>query len=256
MNWLTESTQPHKQAVARSFSRAAASYDHFALLQQRCGQALITMLPFSRNGTLLDVGSGSGWFSRYFRRLDYHVIALDLSMGMLNHAQGLHSADGYLQADFDKLPITKHSLDCIWSNLALQWSAAPEQALAQLLRTLKPYGQLRFSTLTAGSLFELSAAWQVLDDEPPVHQYPDFSAVQEQCKQLAVTVSPLRLTCHFPSIHAALWSLKGVGASTFGGRKTSNYLSRQRLALLATTWPRDAQGYCLTYQIALGKNSE
>ena len=256
MNWLTESNQQHKQAVATSFSRAAARYDDFALLQQRCGHALLTSYPFSRAGILLDAGSGSGWYSRLFMQQGYQVIALDLAAGMLQHAQASLSATWYLQADFDKLPLAVASLDCIWSNLALQWSAAPEQALAQLLRALKPNGQLRFSTLSAGSLFELSNAWQVLDNAPPVHQYPDFATVQQQCQQLGVSVSPLSLTCHFPTVQAALWSLKGVGASTLGRRSSCNYLNRQRLAQLAAAWPRDRQGYRLTYQIVLGKNSQ
>lgn len=256
MNWLNESSQQHKQAIAMSFSRAASRYDHFALLQQRCGQQLLTSLPFTQTGILLDAGSGSGWFSRYFRSQGHQVIALDLANGMLQHAKRVISADWYLRADFDKLPIAAHSLDCIWSNLALQWSLVPAQALAQLLRALKPNGQLRFSTLTAGSLFELSEAWRVLDNDPPVHQFPDFAALQRQCQKQAVTVSPLSLICHFPTIQAAMWSLKGVGASTLDRRKRLNYLSRQRLLLLAKAWPKDTKGYRLTYHIALGKNNE
>ncbi|MCQ4233831.1 malonyl-[acyl-carrier protein] O-methyltransferase BioC, partial [Pseudomonas stutzeri] len=56
---------PDKRQVAASFSRAAASYDSVAALQRRVGGNLLAALPEMPSPTRwLDLGSGTGYFSR------------------------------------------------------------------------------------------------------------------------------------------------------------------------------------------------
>ena len=64
---MTDSTTllPDKRQVAASLSRAAASYDSVAALQRQVGNQLLARLPADLQvASWLDLGSGTGYFSR------------------------------------------------------------------------------------------------------------------------------------------------------------------------------------------------
>lgn len=80
----------------------------FEYLNDDCGyekwsQYLISKLKCFPLTTGLDVGCGSGWFTRAFRRAGYDMAGLDLSPAMLSRAEALAFEEGlkirYLQGD-------------------------------------------------------------------------------------------------------------------------------------------------------------
>ena len=80
----------------------------FEYLNDDCGyekwsQYLISKLKRFPLTTGLDVGCGSGWFTRAFRRAGYDMAGLDLSLAMLSRAEALAFEEGlkirYLQGD-------------------------------------------------------------------------------------------------------------------------------------------------------------
>ena len=80
----------------------------FEYLNDDCGyekwsQYLISKLKCFPLTTGLDVGCGSGWFTRAFRRAGYDMAGLDLSPAMLSRAEALTFEEGlkirYLQGD-------------------------------------------------------------------------------------------------------------------------------------------------------------
>ena len=241
-----------KSAIGKAFGRAAATYDDYAALQRITGDRLREIAGMPAAGDLLDAGCGSGWYSRCFSAAGYRVTALDISTEMLRYARQQQSAADYLQADLDALPFRAGSFDVIWSNLALQWSNQLRQAVYQLRSALRPAGQLRFSTVAAGSLPEVDQAWQSVDGTAHTNSFLTVQQIAQAVCGYGIRLIHEPVTLHFPSARAALWSLKGVGAGHLHQRTKSLPLTRQRLALLDAGWPKETEGYRLSYQIVYG----
>ncbi len=249
---MTSLIPVNKPAISRAFGRAAASYENYATLQEITGERLLAIPGLPVTGRLLDAGCGTGRYSRYFSGHGYQVTALDISQEMLLTAQSRDSQPCYLCADLDALPFRGHSFDVIWSNLALQWSNDLQQAICQLMSALKPGGNLRFSTVAAGSLPEVGQAWHAVDSHQHVNRFLSLEQLTQAVEGSGIVLSHEQITLYFPTAKAALWSLKGVGASHLHQRAGGTSLTRQRLALLEASWPKDEQGYRLSYQIVYG----
>ncbi|MFC6669643.1 methyltransferase domain-containing protein [Marinobacterium aestuariivivens] len=135
-----------KHRIAESFSRAAVSYDDAAELQRQVGHRLLELIPPSEPGTLLDLGSGTGYFTPLLRSRfpGSTLISLDLAHGMLEYARRHRPGEGtaWVCGDAEQLPLASGSLDLVFSSLAIQWCEQPDRLFAEIARVLRP-GALR-----------------------------------------------------------------------------------------------------------------
>jgi len=244
--------QVDKKALAQAFGRAAKQYDHFAAFQRIVGEQLMAHCDWYKPGLLVDAGAGSGWFSRYFRGQGHCVTAFDLSSGMLQQAVQQHSADHYVRGDLEAFPFLAQSVDYLWSNLALQWCSDFRQTVQQLQRSLTAQGKLAISTLAAGSLPEIEQVSQRLGRSAPINRWSSAESLLATAESLGLTAWQAPIVCHFSSPLDALWSLKGIGASHLHAGRQAGLGGRAFFHQLADHWPRDEQGYRLTYQIVFG----
>ncbi|MBY6033499.1 malonyl-ACP O-methyltransferase BioC [Marinobacter daepoensis] len=156
-----------KQSIARGFGGASGTYDNASRLQKVMGDAMCAELAGAfAPRSVLDLGCGTGWFTRKLLEQypDATVTGADLSPGMLVRASGgSPESISWLQADAEQLPLADSSVDLIFSNLMIQWSARPEKILRECLRILRPGGRLAISTLLDGTLSELKQAWAEAD---------------------------------------------------------------------------------------------
>lgn len=242
----------HKQAIARAFGRSASCYDRFADFQRECGERLLARVAQHPGDEVLDAGCGTGYFSRRWQTLGKRVTALDLSEAMLAQAREHNSAASYRQGDIERLPLPDASVDIGFSNLAIQWCDSLPQALAELYRVTRPGGVIAFSTLAAGSLDELRRAWHRLDGSRRVNRFLPAAAIEDACRRYRYQLTAAPTTCFFPDVLSLMRSLKGVGATWLHEGRAAGCLSRGRLAALAERYPRQPQGYPLTYQQMLG----
>lgn len=134
----------------------------------------------------------------------------------------------------------------------MQWSSDLRTALQQFARVLRPDGVMLFSTLLAGSLQEVHAAWRSLG--PGEHANRFLTEEQVRAAGAGLNLRFIRQTqvMHFPNALSAMRSLKGIGATHLHQGRDGASLTRQRLAQLEAQWPRDAQGCRLTYQLLFG----
>lgn len=244
--------QINKQAVAQAFGRAAPHYEQHAQLQRASGDALLALAPAAFGPHLLDAGCGTGWYSRYWRDRGRQLTALDLSPAMLAAARAQESADDYQQGDIDALPLADASVDGVWSNLAVQWSSDLRTALREFLRVTRPGGSVLFSTLLDGSLQEVHQAWAQQDTRRHANRFLSAAQVAAAAAGMALRTQQQTITLHFPSALSAMQSLKGIGATHLHDGRSGHLLTRQRLAQLEQAWPRDAQGYRLSYHLMYG----
>jgi len=108
-------------------------------------RALLPDLPGSR---VLDLGCGFGWFCRWARQQGAaHVLGIDISEKMLARARATieDSAITYITADMEQLELPAHSLDLVYSSLALHYVEHLSRLMSQVYQALVPGGSLVFS---------------------------------------------------------------------------------------------------------------
>ncbi len=158
---------PHSQspslsvsAIEKSFSRAADTYDRYAVIQKQASRILLNWLPGYDFRNILEIGCGTGFLTRLLHKAFplSSITAIDLSSDMLRLAsQKLPSRRVvFSQADAQRLPgYLKGPFDLIVSSGAFQWFDRPEKTLCQLLTRLDEKGLLAFAAFGPRSLEEL-----------------------------------------------------------------------------------------------------
>ncbi|XBC42535.1 MAG: malonyl-ACP O-methyltransferase BioC [Buchnera aphidicola (Meitanaphis elongallis)] len=241
----------NKNKIERTFNRAAKSYDYNSILQKISGNILLSKIKSQFNISILDAGCGTGWFSKKWKNLGNIVTALDLSRNMILYAMQSKTANYYLQADIESLPINNNVFDLCWSNLSLQWCDKLSKGISELCRVTKPGGIVMFSTLADGSLFELKQAWASLDSYCHVNNFLSMQEIISICKQKNSNIDSIWITLSFSNVLEAIMSIKRVGANCVN--KTNRVITTQKkIKQLKTFWPHDRNGYLLSYKLVFG----
>jgi SAM-dependent methyltransferase len=87
--------------------------------------------------TLLDVGCGTGWFTRRFAGLGLATTGLDPNREWLAYARRRDSGIMWLEGDARRLPFPDKSFDRVVSVTALCFIDQEQQALAEILRVAR-----------------------------------------------------------------------------------------------------------------------
>lgn len=232
-----------KGNVARSFGRAAQTYDDVAELQRKIGHHLMRCLPpLSSQDVILDLGAGTGFFTRHLAAIvpGGRVIALDIAEPMLRQAQ-LGFGGISVVGDAEAIPFRDGSVDLVFSNMCIQWCRAPEKLFSEIRRILKPQGGVIFSTFGPRTLLELRQAWAVADDYDHVI---DFISAQEI--ERAMTAAGLIWSDRtfwlehyaYADVLALMRELKGLGARNASGHRSRGMTGKGRLASMVAAYPR------------------
>ncbi len=101
---------------------------------------------------LLDVGCGTGHWSRFFATLGYTVVGVDISPEMIQEALG-HGPHGitFHLADACALPFQDGVFEIIAAMAALEFMENPQQALEEMARCVRHGGRLLIGTLNRAS---------------------------------------------------------------------------------------------------------
>ena len=144
---------------------------------------LIGLMQASAGNTLLDVGCGTGHFSRRFAEIGLKVTALDSDQVALDYARQQSEDIHYLHATALSLPFSNDSFDYVSAITSLCFVEPPQQALQEMWRVTRRglllgllnkhsllYWQKRHSRSYAGSRWDRIAVvkkWaKSLDPEP------------------------------------------------------------------------------------------
>lgn len=208
-------------AIRSAFGRAAVTYDEGAVLQRTVSDRLLDRFQWLRikPHTILDVGTGTGYALPRLRRRfrQSHVMGCDIAPAMLKEARrqrGLWRSSTLFAADGERLPLGPQSIDCVYSNLTLQWMDL-ERAFSEFLRVLRPGGVLTFSTFGPDTLQELRTAWAEVDVRSHVHSFVDMHDVGDALVHAGFADPVLdveRFTLTYATARAALCDLKQIGA--------------------------------------------
>jgi malonyl-CoA O-methyltransferase len=221
-----------KDAIKRSFSKAASTYDEFSGFQKDVAFEVFERLsellqnkelafvkapqaPATPEGfSFLDVGSGTGRLAALVGGSipGSKVVASDISLAMLQRAREKYGSLGLAAADCCSLPFRDGLFDSLGSSLALQWARELKTAFQEAARVLKPGGLFVFSTLGPSTLRELRDCYKAYRGV----EFKDRAAIEA-----AVATSGLELVFledrvikrQYESFYGLLKALKNIGAT-------------------------------------------
>lgn len=251
--------QLDKQAVARSFSRAAARYDSAAHLQRRLGERLLAGLPDDLRDvrTVLDLGCGTGYCLPALQAAypSARLLAADLAEGMVAHARRERPVSAaWFCADAEQLPLQSGTIDVLFSNLAFQWCENLPQLAGELQRVLSPHGYAVFTTLGPGTLAELRQAWAAVDDAVHVNRFPGRDTVRDALLEAGferIALEAVPEVVHYPVLAHLLRELKTLGANNINRGRPAALTGRARIRALEAAYEafRDSGGLPATWEV-------
>jgi malonyl-CoA O-methyltransferase len=244
----------YKQEVAKSFNRAASTYDDFSQFQANVLMRLVGMSPAIKSNISLDLGCGTGNAAAFLGPISQNLIHLDLSENMLKKAQKKSPKSGSVCADAEALPFQGTIFDLVFSSLSIQWCENLDAIGSEIERVLKPGGHFVVSTLSQDSMPELAHCWQQVDGHTHINHYPSYEALISQIRVAGLQLEKSRcepLTMWFDSAKSAIDSLKKVGASVLVEEDERHVVTpfMWRRFLSEYEKLRTEKGIPLTYQV-------
>lgn len=150
--------------------------------------------------TVLDVGCGTGHFTRWFQELGYDAVGLDSSPEMLAEARR-RIAVSYQIGDAQDLPFAAQSFDVVALITTLEFVANPVKALSEAIRVAR-HGLL-LGVLNRHSLL----TWKYRRSGKPVWQAAHFFTPRELTALVTQVAERRLLDVHW---RTTLWSIPGV----------------------------------------------
>jgi malonyl-CoA O-methyltransferase len=262
---MSDPYQLDRRAVRNAFNKAAATFDSAAVLHREAGNRLLDRLALIRGEpkTILDLGSGSGYFSRALkdRFPRASVIALDFSEEMLQQARKrrrwIRNFD-CVCGDGAKLPITTQSIDWCISSLMLAWTDPPDSVFAEVQRVLKLGGLFSFTTFGPDTLQELRAAWSTLDSKAHVHRFIDMHDLGDALMRSGFAEPVMdvdRIVLTYRDAKQLLRELKDAGGVTATLNRARHLTGRTKLAALGSAYDAQAKEgrISATFEIIYGQ---
>lgn len=209
--------------VRRAVDRAAAGYETRAVLQRTVEAHCLARLDLVRlrPQAILDLGCGPGVAGRALLRRyrGAQVTGVDFAPAMLREARRRRrwfSAQRFVCADAQALPLAADSMDLVFSNLTVQWCNDPAAVLAEAWRVLRPGGLFIFTSLGPDTLKELRTAWRAVDGATHVSAFIDMHDLGDALgrsgfEQPVLDVEQFCLT--YADVRALAVDLKSIGAS-------------------------------------------
>lgn len=253
----------NRRQIRAAFGRAANQYEGSAILQKTIATQLIERFQWLRIDprTIIDVGTGTGYVLPQLRRRYRHaqVMGIDLAQPMLQKAKtyrGFWRRSALIAADAEALPLKSKSVDCIYSNLALQWMD-PLRAFKEFLRVLQVDGVLMFTTFGPDTLKEIRHSWATVDGGPHVHSFLDMHDVGDALVQAGFADPVLdveRYTLTYSDVRQALRDLKMIGAQNADEGRLAGLTGKNRFREFERAYEqlRSAGRIPVTYEVVFG----
>lgn len=123
--------------IAKEYAASSERYGRLNLLEL---ETFISLLP--ENGSILDLGCGSGRDCEYFAQRGYEVVGVDLSERLLEQAKLLHPKIDFRVMDMRVVAFPDNNFDRVWASACLHHlqKADAMKVVDQIYRVLKLSG--------------------------------------------------------------------------------------------------------------------
>jgi malonyl-CoA O-methyltransferase len=247
--------------VRRIFDRLAGHYDDHAVLEQEVASRQLERLEFIQftPHRIVDLGCGTGQASADLKKQfpEAEVIGLDSSQCMLSQLQrrpGVRDRLSAVCADMSAIPLADHSVDLLFSNLAMQWSLDPVSVFVEIRRVLKPGGMLLFSSFGPGTLKELKAALGEADGTEDTEDFADILELGDALMAAGFkqpVMDAERITVNYSEIDSLVRELEATGTLSLVKGGGSLAAARDHLVRAYEPFMVDSR-YPVSYEIVYG----
>ena len=221
-----------KDQIARQFSRAASTYDTAAQLQNEMAEILIDAIPDHSQGTLVDLGCGTGWPLQQLRQTsDYDMTAIDIAPGMIEMARQKVPQVNFICCDLERTPLSDDFADIIFSNAAIQWCDTA-RALAEMNRIAKPNANLLLSTFGPSTFIEIRSVPEAIGDRSDrIHKFENPQTIERvleelELKNIAIKRENRQLIYH--SVDDLFRGIRNLGATNASSNRQPGLLGKER----------------------------
>jgi malonyl-CoA O-methyltransferase len=198
--------------VSDRFGRAAQRYAQYANVQADMAEWLAEWLPAERAGRALELGAGTGMFTRKLLPWLGTLTATDASAAMCEVAQ-VQLPDVEWRVLNAEAPGAAEA-DWIFTSSMLQWVENPRAMFAAWKRAMRPGGRVLAGLFAEGSLpelRELTHGWSPLTWRTP----DEWSELLAEAGLELVRSEEVYRVFYHPTAREFLRSLHGVGATPY-----------------------------------------
>jgi malonyl-CoA O-methyltransferase len=173
-------------AVAQSFGARAESYEDHADLQRAVADRLAALLPPLAAPRVLELGCGTGLFSRHLlaRYPDGDFLLTDLAPSMLEQCRRNLAPEPEQRVSFDVMdaarPSTDGRFDLIAASMTLHWLADPATTVEALRGRLAPGGMLLYAAIGRHSFRQWREVLQEQGLPSGVLEIPDLPSIVDE----------------------------------------------------------------------------
>jgi SAM-dependent methyltransferase len=143
--WAIVNERLSDAAAPQQWARAEPAWGLFATPERDLGA-----LGVVSGKDVVELASGTSYFSAWLTRIGARCVALDLSEAQLATARSLQLTHGpafpLVQADAERVPLSDHCADVVVSEHGVAAWCDPERWLPEAARLLRPGGRLVFLT--------------------------------------------------------------------------------------------------------------
>ena len=227
----------NEQDVAHRFSKAAVQYNSIAGIQRIIAKQALANLPIDLQGTVLDIGCGTGIHTQTLANKGAAATGVDIAGGMLAQARKMYSDPIFVKGSAVDLPFCDSQFSTVFSSMALQWVSDTRLVANEIARVLKNGGLAELAIMVAGSFSELKTARKVAQLPQAETYMPTTSQWVNGFKQSGLSLQRV-ITKDYVDTHCNIMSLlrsvKGVGAGETGRKQPP--LTRRDIKKLAMAY--------------------
>jgi len=130
------------------FSKIAAEYEEYAVVQKLAGEILLKLLRIGDNDDVLDLGCGTGRLTRKIRSLTKgKVVGIDPSKEMIRKAvEKSKKLDIVYEIKSAEDMDYKEKFDVVFCNASFLWFKNPEKAVKNCYKALRKNGKIGIQT--------------------------------------------------------------------------------------------------------------
>lgn len=225
-------TQHHidKKRAQAAFNKASALYEDSAVLQKQVLEEMFLRLKLLKinPNSILDLGCGPGNAGPELKAVykPHDLIYLDFAYDMLKKAEEKNkdhflkvfsskTAQRFICADMEAIPLAENSIDMVWSNLSLQWCNDLDQVFSQIAKILTHNGLFIFSTFGPSTLQELRIALASFSQYSHVNQFIDMHDIGDALIRCGFSDPVLDVdvyTLTYSTFKEIMYDLKHIGA--------------------------------------------
>ena len=227
----------NEQDVAHRFSKAAVQYNSIAGVQRIIAKQALANLPIDLQGTVLDIGCGTGIHTQTLANKGAAATGVDIAVGMLAQARKMYSDPIFIQGSAVDLPFSESQFSTVFSSMALQWVSDTGLVAKEIARVLEKSGIAELAIMVAGSFSELKTARKVAQLPQAETYMPTTAQWVNGFKQSGLSLQRV-ITKGYVDTHCDIMSLlrsvKGVGAGETGRKQPP--LTRRDIKKLAMAY--------------------